>query len=603
MDYRKLGLRIGLEIHQQLASRCKLFCRCPIPDKEQEFPLKVKRHLRVVAGEMGDYDPAAVYEYLKKKTFYYNFNQDTSCLVELDEDPPKEMNVDALKTALQACRLLKCKIVDEIHVMRKTVIDGSSVSGFQRTALIGMNGVLETPSGEIKINTVCLEEDSAPAIKKEDDIVHYRLDRLGIPLIEITTDSSIYSPKAAKEVAETIGMLLRSLDVVRGIGSIRQDVNISIENGARVEIKGFQDLPKMPEMIENEIKRQVSLILIKEELEKKGIEPDIKGPIELTHVFAKTKNRMIKQCLIEGGKVLVLVVRSLRGLFQKNLGCHTLGKEISFYAGAYGYGIMHSDEDLEKYELTNEFRKIAEETGSGSNDLIIISFGASPKNAMLLVKKRIEQLFKGVPEETRVSMGTDSVYTRPLPGSARMYPESDIKPIKTEDYLSSLPEVRTFFEKKKELERIMPKELANQIIKSRFYPFFEEMRQKFDIDPVFIANLFVSVLKDIKRKGFDIDKIKNQDIEFMLKAIQDKKIAKSSAQAFLEDLANGLPKQELLKKYSQLSEAEIKKIVFDIVKKNPDKTKGALMGMIMNKLRGKADGKTVSEILEQFIKE
>jgi len=232
MDYKKLGLRVGLEIHQQLASGTKLFCRCPIT-KSEEFPLEIHRKMRPVQSELGEEDPAALFEYLRNRTFVYKFNPESSCLIELDESPPLSMNESALKIAVQLSKLLHCSLVSEIHVMRKTVIDGSAVTGFQRTSLIATDGYIETSFGPLEIQTINIEEDSAPAIGK-GDAIEYRLDRLGIPLVEIATGSSISSPQEAKEAAKKIGTLLRSLDVVRGIGSIRQDVNISIKEGSRV---------------------------------------------------------------------------------------------------------------------------------------------------------------------------------------------------------------------------------------------------------------------------------------------------------------------------------------------------------------------------------
>ena len=204
MDYKKLGLRVGLEIHQQLNSGTKLFCRCPIM-RSEDFPIEVRRKLRAVPGELGDVDPAALQEYLKNRTFVYRANSESSCLVEMDEDPPKPVNEKALRLGVQICKLLHCHILDEVHVMRKTVVDGSSVSGFQRTALIGIGGYIEGnfggATGRVGVQTVMLEEDAATPIIKGDGFVEYRLDRLGIPLVEIATDSSISSPQMTKHVA------------------------------------------------------------------------------------------------------------------------------------------------------------------------------------------------------------------------------------------------------------------------------------------------------------------------------------------------------------------------------------------------------------------
>jgi Glu-tRNA(Gln) amidotransferase subunit E-like FAD-binding protein len=272
MDYKKIGFKAGLEVHQQIEGE-KLFCECPTLLRDDPHDVMIKRKLRAVAGESGEIDVAALHEMLKNKEFIYEGYSDSTCLVEYDEEPPHNVNRDALSITLQVCKLLNCKFVDEVQVMRKTVIDGSNTSGFQRTMLVGYDGYLETSKGKVRIASVCLEEDAARKIKEGKDVVVYRLDRLGIPLIEISTEPDIKDPEHAKEVAEKIGMILRSTGKVkRGIGTIRQDLNVSIKKGARVEIKGFQDLRKMPRTIEYEIKRQLKLKKVKEEVRK--AEPD-----------------------------------------------------------------------------------------------------------------------------------------------------------------------------------------------------------------------------------------------------------------------------------------------------------------------------------------
>jgi Glu-tRNA(Gln) amidotransferase subunit E-like FAD-binding protein len=256
MNYKELKFKAGLEIHQQLETH-KLFCNCPSLLTNEKPSININRRLRAVAGESNEIDIAALHETLKNKEFIYEGFEENNCSVEFDEEPPHEVNKDALDIVLQVALILNAKIPDELQVMRKTVIDGSNTSGFQRTILVGRDGILNTSKGKVGISVICLEEDSARKLKEDKNSVTFRLDRLGIPLIEIGTDPDIKDPEHAKEVAETLGMILRSTGKVkRGIGTIRQDVNISIKNGARVEIKGFQNLKKMPLIINNEIKRQ-----------------------------------------------------------------------------------------------------------------------------------------------------------------------------------------------------------------------------------------------------------------------------------------------------------------------------------------------------------
>ncbi len=259
MDYSKLNLKIGLEVHQQLETH-KLFCDCPSILRDDEPDIKVRRKLRAIAGETGEIDIAAMHEMQRGVENVYEAYKDTTCLVELDEMPVRSLNKEALETALQVAMLLNADIVDEVHIMRKIVVDGSNTSGFQRTCLIARNGYIETSLGRVGIGYVFLEEEAARNIKEERHLRVWRLDRLGIPLIEIQTKPDIKTPDHAKEVAEKLGMILRSTGRVKhGIGTIRQDINLSIKGLPRVEIKGFQDLKAIPKVIGYEINRQLKL--------------------------------------------------------------------------------------------------------------------------------------------------------------------------------------------------------------------------------------------------------------------------------------------------------------------------------------------------------
>jgi Glu-tRNA(Gln) amidotransferase subunit E-like FAD-binding protein len=272
IDYGKLGFKCGIEVHQQLEGK-KLFCNCPTLNSTKEPDVRIERRLRASAGEMGKTDAAALHEMAKSKLFIYEADSEDTCLVECDSEPPHPINKKALETTLQIALLLNAKVVDEIQIMRKTVVDGSNTSGFQRTALVATDGYIETSLGKVGISVICLEEEAAQKIKEDESSITYRLDRLGIPLIEIGTEADIKSPEHAKEVAAYLGMVLRSTgSCKRGIGSIRQDVNISIKGGARTEIKGFQDLRSIVKVSENETQRQQELVnqgkKIKEEVRK-----------------------------------------------------------------------------------------------------------------------------------------------------------------------------------------------------------------------------------------------------------------------------------------------------------------------------------------------
>ncbi|MBD3253166.1 Glu-tRNA(Gln) amidotransferase subunit GatE [Candidatus Pacearchaeota archaeon] len=267
-----MEIKAGLEIHQQLDTH-KLFCNCPSVLRNDEPEFEVKRKLHAVAGQSGDIDVAAKHETSKDREFFYQ-GYGTTCLVELDEEPPHLINSEALMIALHIALHLNCEIVPITQIMRKTVVDGSNTSGFQRTVLIARDGYIETREGRVGIGSVYLEEDSSRAVSRDKKRVIWRLDRLGIPLVEIQTEPDIRTPEQAKEAALYIGDVLRSCKVKRGIGTIRQDINVSISGHPRVEIKGFQDVKMFIPVIEREIKRQ------QENIKKKNLKSEVRKALD-----------------------------------------------------------------------------------------------------------------------------------------------------------------------------------------------------------------------------------------------------------------------------------------------------------------------------------
>ena len=270
-DYKKIGLKSGLEIHQQLDTH-KLFCECPSILRNDKPEYEIQRTLNPVVGETGEIDVAVTHEKNKNKKFIYQV-YDTNCLVETDEEPPHAINQEALQIALQIAHLLNCKIFPVAQIMRKTVIDGSNTTGFQRTVLIAHDGYIEISAGKIAIDAIMLEEDSARKVSENDGTKTYKLDRLGFPLVEIATGPHMHTPEEIKEAALKIGEILRACKVKRGIGTIRQDVNISIKGSKRVEIKGFQDTKMMIKTIDIEIKRQQKCV------EKKSCKNEVRNAL------------------------------------------------------------------------------------------------------------------------------------------------------------------------------------------------------------------------------------------------------------------------------------------------------------------------------------
>lgn len=619
-DYKKIGLKCGLEIHQQLDTH-KLFCSCPSEIREDEPDIVIKRKMRAVAGELGDIDPAALYEFLKDKEFIYQAYSDTNCLVELDEEPPHELNKEALDIALEISLLLNAKPVDELQIMRKTVIDGSNTSGFQRTVLIALNGFIDTTHGKIRIPTVCLEEDAARKIGDKGNITIYRLDRLGIPLIEIATEPMIASPEHAREVAEKLGMILRMTGKVkRGLGTIRQDLNISVKNGNRIEVKGVQDLKIISKAVESEIERQLMLIGVRDELKKRGVsENDITADsVNITEIFSNTESGIVKDAIGKKGVVLGIKLKGFSNLLKSKL-----GPELAQYARAIAgvNGIFHSDE-LPAYGISgDDISEIRKKLDIGNSDAFIIVAEREEiaKSALNSVVGRCKAAFTGVPEETRKAMNDGrSEFMRPLPGSARMYPETDEpltaiggkKIAEIQRKLPELPEDKLG----KFIKMGLSSELANQLIRSKFIDAFEKFSNEFrTLKPSVIATTLISAPKDVKKRyGVDPGNLTIKNYNEILSMLNANKISKDAIPEIIAELAK-TPEGNLEsiikeKNLGLLSIKELEGKVDGILKENPelvkrgDKAINILLGRVMSELRGRADIETIKSILAEKLK-
>jgi glutamyl-tRNA(Gln) amidotransferase subunit E len=405
LDYRALGLICGIEIHQQLDTACKLFCGCPTKHREaEESNFEFFRYLRPSRSELGEIDRAALEEVLVSRKFLYK-SYDSTCLVEADEEPPREINGEALQISLVIARLLNMKIVDELEIMRKMVIDGSNTSGFQRTGYVGANGLIETTQGTVGISILCLEEEAARIVEDRGDSMVYSLDRLGIPLVEIGTAPDIISPAHAREVASYLGMILRSTGrVKRGLGTIRQDVNVSIRGGARVEVKGVQALNLVDKVVEFEALRQVRLLEIKEELVRRKSAVD--GSVwDVTSILAATGSKVLARSLKGGGVVLACRLPGFAGLVGREIQPdRRLGSEMSDRAKRAGVGgIFHTDE-LPAYGVTaEEVEAVRGKLAAAEGDAVIMVTGPRERaeKALQAVLVRAREAMACVPEETR----------------------------------------------------------------------------------------------------------------------------------------------------------------------------------------------------------
>ena len=478
MNIKMMG---GVEIHQRLATDEKLFCSCSAQPKDGKPVGEIVRKQRAVAGELGEVDLAALHEYSRDRTYRYQIFPKTTCLVELDEEPPHPMNRDALETVIEVCLLLGSRVVDEVQVMRKTVIDGSNTAGFQRTTIVGLGGSIQTSKGEVGIQTICLEEESSGIVGEKDGEVTYRLDRLGIPLIEIATCPDVKDGEHAREVVEKLGNIVRITGKAqRGIGTIRQDLNISISKpgaseGARVEIKGVQELGLICRIVEREVARQAKLLE-----EGKGLKSEVRRAL--------------------------------------------------------------SDGETE--------------------------------------------------------------YMRPMPGSARLYPETDVPPIRisrewVEEIRKKLPE-RPEDRREKLVEELkIGEELTKKIMLSKNYPLFEKVVNELKIEPKLVAAILEETVVSLRREGAPVEKLNEN--KFMELFIEYKcgKFVKAAIPEILryvsrnptESISHAVDKLKLEKMRGD----ELGKIVEE--KRKAGKSGKVLIGEIMREHRLRVDMKELSALV------
>ncbi len=624
-DFDSLKVKVGFEIHQQLNTASKLFCNCSCNDANGNYDYNFIRILRPTKSELGNFDKAALFEYAKMNTIKYYSRIGLSCLVEADEEPPHDVNKDALDTVLLFSLALNSNIVDEIHVMRKLVIDGSNVSGFQRTMLVSSGGYLKVDNKRIGVQSICLEEDAAKLLPHSDSFKEYGLDRLGIPLVEIALEPVTGKPEEIVNVALTLGRLLRSSKrVSRGLGSIRQDVNISVDDGQIVEVKGVQQLSQLVKVLEYETKRQFGLIKIAEEFKKRHIEDDFIGDKiqDITYLFKNSSSNIIKKILKASNSIFLSIrLRGLNNLIgYEPIAGIRLGKELGEFVRFFGLGgIFHSDE-LPNYGITTkDIEHIRELLGISTDDAFLIIGGNEKKINIVLgpLIQRICQFKLGVVAETRsATMDGSTIFSRPRPGSSRMYPETDILPIPVDSqFLCNLKQdiplswndlINNIMQK-----YALNKKLSEHIFDSQYYDIFEKIvLTSKSITPTFIASKLTEDIVSLSRNNLDKSLLTDEMIIEIFDKLDKGSIAKESVSLIFEQIMKKESKsvKDALNSLNltEINDEELNNILdkilddnVKIIKEKGINSIGALMGKSMNILRGKVDGYKINEYLKQ----
>jgi len=614
-DYDSLGLVAGLEIHQQLDTATKLFCDCPTALRDPgASDRQFRRYLHPTKSELGELDDAALEESRVDRAFEY-LSYDTTCLVEEDDEPPRRVDSEAVATTLEIATLLEMTPVDEAQVMRKLVIDGSNTAGFQRTMLAATDGVIETDEGPVGIEDLMLEEESAQRVEATDEGVRYSLDRLGIPLVEIGTRPDIHTPAQARDAAERIGMLLRSTgEVKRGLGTIRQDVNVSIAEGARVEIKGVQSLDDIDDIVRNEAHRQVELLDIAGSLAERGA--SVGEPREVSAVFEGTDSGVIGGALADGGVVQAVPLFGFDGVVGREiLPDRRLGTELADHARRHGAGgVFHTDE-LPAYGVTeSEGERLRELIGAGPEDAVVL-VADDPETADIAidaVAKRAETAIEGVPEETRDALEEGTTrYLRPLPGAARMYPETDVPPVELDASAVETPELLTERVTRYTETHGLDPVLAEQVAYGEHMPLFERAVEM-GVDPTLAANTLESTLTELRRDDVPVEQLTDDQFEELFELLAAGELAKEGVPELLTALAadpalsaSEAAEQEGL---GSVGREEVREAIQAVLERNAEQVDqegmgafSALMGECMGALRGKADGDVVSDVLREEI--
>jgi len=615
------GLLVGIEVHQQLALATKLFCACP-PVKSEELPYHFERRLRPAQSETGRLDPAAVFEYSKGRSNLYFWSPESSCLVEADEEPPHPLSEEGLEAAVLAARTLGCSVVDEVHVMRKIVIDGSNTGGFQRTAVVGLGGGFRVDGEWVGVQSVTIEEDAARILGEDSRSRRFALDRLGVALVEVALDPIPGDPEFVGKVALHLGRVLRSTGrVARGLGTIRQDLNVSMMGGRVVEVKGVQKLNLLPRVVAYERKRQRALMLLADKLRERGVRSVDCTVKEATGQLSHSGSRVIGRLLAEGGGAVCIGAKGLAGLvgWEPVAGVR-LGRELAEVARANSLGgVIHSDEFEKQGVTVQEAAALRVLTGSRPEDALVILVG--PREAVdrvvPLLVARLEAAPSGVPAETRsATEDGETKYMRPRPGSQRMYPETDIPNIAISPGLirrvvASVPQGWEARVGRLEKEFSLSRDLALKVYDSEVEAEFEDLARALRVEPSFVASVLVDLPARMAREGVPEGVLEVPVLAEVLRAVDAGRAAKEAVPDIVKSLGEGMTVPQAIESLglTAAEESQVRRVVAalvesrrQLVEEKGEAALSPLMGEAMKELRGRADGAVVSRILREAIR-
>ena len=615
-DYAAVGFRSGLEIHQQLLTEKKLFCRCPAGRYSEKYDAEILRHMRPTLSELGEYDGTALMEFKTKKEIIYRINRETVCTYEMDDTPPFMMDEQALDQALGIALLYSLNLVDELHIARKQYLDGSIPTGFQRTTIVGVNGWVPYKDRRISIVQLGLEED---ACREVSDVGHrrvYRTDRLGMPLIETVTGPDMRDPQEVAEVAQILRRLVRSTGNVRtGMGAAREDVNVSVRGGTRVEIKGVPRIPRIPLLTYHEAMRQWRLLQLREELRGRGITPEtFKAESEdVTRLLHNTSYHPIREALDAGLVASCVVLRGFRDLLGWQTQTNTrFSREISDRVRVVACltklpNIIHSD-SLSETISSSRWEALRKAVKATKDDTLVVVWGNAEdaKTGAQEIAIRAREATIGIPSETRQALrdGTNG-FERILPGPDRMYPDTDLPPKQvTEERLERIRQglpVPIWTREAWYKELGLPADVIEPLAVSPWAGLFETLVRDWGIGPVAAAVALIQFPKRLKKKGFDPGFLTEEALRRIFALFRDRRISRDGVYALMERAV----RREPLPGTGEIHPATEEEIYAEVVEStgalrqmtvhDPGRKAHVLMGLVMTTLRGRVEGSAVLE--------
>lgn len=506
-ELRELGFKGGLETHQQLATAGKLFCRCATKIRNDQHHQEILRHMRPTLSEFGEYDGTALMEFKTKKQIHYQLFNDSVCTYEMDDTPPFQANPEAISSALQLAMMFNMSLVDELHITRKQYLDGSIPAGFQRTAIVGVNGEIPFLGRKLHFVQMSMEEDACREISDIGHHVIFRTDRLSIPLVEPVTAPELYTPTEMAIAAKLIGETMRSTHLVRrGIGSVRQDVNVSITGGTRIEIKGVSKISYIEPLSRIEAYRQKVLLDLRHELKTSDLTVnDFKPEFTILDKIPAAGEGFDPDKLQEKDhKAAVMILPG----FKKYIDWPTQP------------GLAFLD------ELRGRVRVIAclvyNPVLTRATELLRANMNISPDDAALVfagpeedlettVKEiciRIEDAFLGIPKETRQPLPNGNTdFERILPGADRMYPDTDLPPqpitVDTFNELQKLLPAKPWERREVYRKLGLSDHLMDRLLNLELCDLYDDLRTATDLKPKALASLLADRMRGSRRSGKD----------------------------------------------------------------------------------------------------